>query len=671
MQRCLAVLLLCFASPALAVSPVQKVIELLEECKAKIVKDLAAEEKAMEEYSTFCDDEATEKGYAIKTASRDITDLKAEVEDTEATISSLDAEIAAIGTEMAGKDKELYNVTAVRKAERATFEKTEAELLETVDSTARAVAEIKKSMAFIQIRGTRRAKVPKVNVKQAVAVLSKIVDAAWVQNGDKKTLKAFLQQASGEEDDLTFQAPEKDEESATPSTGGILGTVEEMKEKAEDALTDARKTETKSSHSFDMMQQGLQNELKVASDKKADATTNKERATESLGKATSELTETTKTKAADEAYLASLQVECQQTAAAWEARQKEAKEEMAAVDKAKEILATGVKVFVQVRSSSKASTRDVGDDAEAEKRGALVTKLKQMARQYHSFALMEMVTAASSDPFVKIRGLIEDMLAKLAAEAAEEATQKAFCDEETGKSKKSQAEKTMDLDKLRARLDKAVTGKAKLEGDIKELEEEVAKIDASQAEATKIRNDENADYQKSSKDFKDSAEATEQAIVVLKEYYEGALLQVSSRSGAAAPEFGGSHSEGGHAIISILEMAAEDFTKTYTEIEAEEQAAVKDYEKLKQENAVSRASKMAEVKAKQSEVKSLTVAIENGSADADGVQKELDAVLEYLDKLKPQCETKAMSYEEKKQRREAEISGLKEALAILSGDAIA
>merc|ERR1719161_558051 len=80
---------------------------------------------------------------------------------------------------------------------------------------------------------------------------------------------------------------------------------------------------------------------------------------------------------------------------------------------------------------------------------------------------------------------------------------------------------------------------------------------------------------------------------------------------------------------------------------------------------------MAEVKAKQSEVKSLTVAIENGSADSDGVQKELDAVLEYLDKLKPQCETKAMSYEEKKQRREAEIAGLKEALSILSGDAMA
>jgi len=42
--------------------------------------------------------------------------------------------------------------------------------------------------------------------------------------------------------------------------------------------------------------------------------------------------------------------------------------------------------------------------------------------------------------------------------------------------------------------------------------------------------------------------------------------------------------------------------------------------------------------------------------------------MDYLAKLKPQCESKAMSYEERKARREAEIAGLKEALSILSGD---
>merc|ERR1719502_701292 len=82
------------------------------------------------------------------------------------------------------------------------------------------------------------------------------------------------------------------------------------------------------------------------------------------------------------------------------------------------------------------------------------------------------------------------------------------------------------------------------------------------------------------------------------------------------------------------------------------------------DNKASKAAKEAEVKASMSEIKSLTVTLEDNGM----TQKELDAVLEYIDKLKPQCEEKVMSYAEKKARREAEIAGLKEALEILSSE---
>merc|ERR1719388_436979 len=117
-----------------------------------------------------------------------------------------------------------------------------------------------------------------------------------------------------------------------------------------------------------------------------------------------------------------------------------------------------------------------------------------------------MVSAASSDPFEKVRGLIEEMISKLVNEANEEATQKAFCDEEMGKSKKAQAEKTMTVDKLTSRIDKASTTKAELEMKVKELEGEIAEIDTTTAETTKIRGEEAATYAKSSSDFKLAAE---------------------------------------------------------------------------------------------------------------------------------------------------------------------
>merc|ERR1719335_474526 len=293
-----------------------------------------------------------------------------------------------------------------------------------------------------------------------------------------------------------------------------------------------------------------------------------------------------------------------------------------------------------------------------------MAKLKDLSKTYKSYALMEMVSAARSDPFEKVRGLIESMIEKLVSEANEEATQKAFCDEETAKSKKAQSEKSMTSDKLSSRIDKAATTKAGLEQSVKDLQAEIAALDKGNSEATKLRTEEHATYQQSSKDFKEAAEAVQSAIGVLKAYYEGALIQTASGH-EKAPDFGGAKSDAASSIISILEMSEENFTKMYMKIETEETEATADYEKLMQENKVSKAAKEAEVKASLSEIKSLDVALKNSQEDLGMTTKELDAVMVYLEKLRPQCETKVMTYAEKKARREAEIEGLKEALSIL------
>merc|ERR1719217_1510339 len=115
-----------------------------------------------------------------------------------------------------------------------------------------------------------------------------------------------------------------------------------------------------------------------------------------------------------------------------------------------------------------------------------------------------------------------------------------------GKSKKAQEQKTMTLEKLQARIDKAAARKAELEQAIKDLEAEVAELDKGTAEATKIRNAEKETAMKASKDYGDAAAATEKAITILKEFYEGeSLLQTGAHRSAQkvkvhddAPEFG-------------------------------------------------------------------------------------------------------------------------------------
>merc|ERR1719262_1098220 len=229
----------------------------------------------------------------------------------------------------------------------------------------------------------------------------------------------------------------------------------------------------------------------------------------------------------------------------------------------------------------------------------------------------------------------------------------------------------MTLDKLQARIDGATTTIAENTESIKTLEAEVAEIDKAQAEATAIRTKEHEDYLVASKDFKDSAEAVAKAIEVLKNFYEGSsLIQLSATTSLKSkddqPELGGAKSDIAHTIISVLEMSEEDFTTLLAETEATEDEAAKAYKALTDENKVSKVTKETEAKGKASEVKGLTVQLEHSKEDHASVSAELDAVNSYIDKLRPQCEEKAMSYEEKKAKREAEIAGLKEALEILS-----
>merc|ERR1719386_687814 len=528
-------------------------------------------------------------------------------------------------------------------------------------------------MSFAQTKAGQK------KIGAVVDALKNIIDAQWVDVSSRRKLKSFLQATAAAkesaDDDLSFTQPQAKMVAYESSSGGIVKTIEEMQGKAEDTLSALRKKEMSDAQSFAMLEQGLKDEISHGEDKLSTAKKSKAANEQANQEASGGLVATQKSKAADEEYAGTLKTECESKASEWEARQKSATEEMGAIDKAKEILVGGVKAFVQVKTRTSRWNPDDEDESDAvtARRQKVVNILKNLSKTHHSFAFAQMASMASSDPFVKIRGLIEDMIAKLVKEAEEEATQKAFCDAEMGKSKKSQDEKTMTLDKLQSRMDGASTTMAQNAEAIKTLEAEVAAIDKAQAEATEIRTTEHEDYLVASKDFKDSAEAVAKAIEVLKNFYEGSFIQVKATTNLKSkqPEFGGAKSDIASTIISVLEMSEEDFTTLLAETEATEDEAAKAYATLTDENKISKATKETEAKGKASEVKSLTVQLGHSKEDHASVSKELDAVNAYVDKLRPQCEEKAMSYEEKKARREAEIAGLKNALEILSGDGLA
>ena len=84
---------------------------------------------------------------------------------------------------------------------------------------------------------------------------------------------------------------------------------------------------------------------------------------------------------------------------------------------------------------------------------------------------------------------------------------------------------------------------------------------------------------------------------------------------------------------------------------------------------IDKATKGQDVKYKSKEISELANSLAQSSSDWTGLHTELDAVVEYLGKLEKMCIAKPEPYAERAARREAEISGLKEAITILEGNA--
>merc|ERR1719375_1982774 len=249
--------------------------------------------------------------------------------------------------------------------------------------------------------------------------------------------------------------------------------------------------------------------------------------------------------------------------------------------------------------------------------------------------------------------MIQSMIDKLVEEAEAEAKEHGYCVAEMKKTTDKKAELEEDVAKLTVKIDNKSTMSAQLKAEVRELA-------SSQAEMDKLRGEQHADFLEAQKDLELGLSGVQKALSVLRDYYGAAFLQQRTSHGKA--------SGAGSSIIGMLEVIEADFQKALTERTTAEASEKEEYDKVTQENKVSKTMKDQGVKYKTQEFTGLDKAISDLESDRESEQSELDAVLEYEAKLKAKCAPKQESYEERKARREAEIAGLKEALEILESE---
>merc|ERR1719210_1646768 len=311
--------------------------------------------------------------------------------------------------------------------------------------------------------------------------------------------------------------------------------------------------------------------------------------------------------------------------------------------------------------------------------------VKRLAQKHHSAALAQLASrmsavirfgaAGGADPFGKIKGLFADMISKLEKEAQGEATEKAYCDEQMSKTEAKKEELEEDTEKLTSKIDKAAAKSAGLKADVKELQGELAALAKEQAEMDKMRMEESTAYAKAKTELEAGIAGVSKALGVLRDYYGAGASMIQAGSDMksmmqqpATPEIHTKASGAGSSIIGILEVCESDFAKNLAAETSQEDDAAAAYEKKTQENKVTKTIKDQDVKYSTQEFQTLDKEIAELSADKETTTSELSAVLDYYAKIKDRCIAKPETYASRKARREAEIQGLKEALAILQDE---
>jgi len=660
MKAAPALLLFLVSDVALGakITPVQKVIQLLEGMSATGKKEKHDEQVQFAAYKQFCDDTTVEKKRAIEEANEKIEMLKADIEKYISDAATLTKEIAGHDDDIAAWTGDMKAASKVRAMEKNDYDATHKDYSESIDALERAIAVLKKQ-AYTRKQAT-------------FAQVGALKDLSLIPKEAKKTIEAFLAQDPAE--GLAVSAPEA--AGYEFQSQGVIEMLEKLLDKFIDERTVFEKEEMNSKHAYDMLMQDLTAQTDQAKQDREEKAETKAKKLQAKADAEGDLTDTTTTRDEDKKYLADLTSTCEQKATDFESRQQLRTEELEAIAKAIEIISSSAVsgnadkyLPTLVQKQSLVSLRA---DAQSQSQNHAAAYLKLMAKQLNSRVLSAAADHAAADPFRKVKKMIKDLITRLMEEANEEAEHKGWCDTELSTNEQTRKEKTEAVETLHAEIDQLEASIAKLTEDISDLTKAVAELDAAMAKATTLRQEEKKTNEQTIADAQEAQTAVAQALTVLKEFYSkaGEATALLQQPEIFDSPYKGMQSENG-GVVGMLEVIESDFARLEADTKAAEASAQKEYDTFMTDSKVDKAQKSTDIEHKTAKKQDESQALTTKTEDLEGTQKELDAALAYFDKLKPSCVDAGVSYEDRVARREEEIKSLQEALRILNGEDLA
>mmetsp|Transcript_49703 Transcript_49703/g.93207 ORF Transcript_49703/g.93207 Transcript_49703/m.93207 type:complete len:708 (-) Transcript_49703:80-2203(-) len=688
---CLA---LACAVAAVEVTPIEKVVQLLTGLEAQLEKEGKQEATDYDKYSCFCKDQADEKLYATEKSKKKIAELTAAISKLDGEILDLGNDIGNLNSEISGLEQKIEAATTARQSAHEEF-------LEKSQERKDAIEFVKGAIESIEGAKGKMAGKTKLDLTQARTAIKKIApfETALLAKLERAT------PAEGDAHDYEFHSNEVHQ-----ALQDILAIFKRTLKRIE---TD----EANAVYAFNSNVQALSNTKKFKTQEKNEKEALEAAKTEERDEANKDKVEEDADMTSDKEFLEELRKDCERKADLWDKRSKTRADELTALDKAisklKESVSPNWSANKKLSDLQKASSAKLLHLAAAPVEKQQFPKAGQAKRRAVSFLQLRgsanggsdavlqvqqflasaagrlssstltsaaMRVMVSKDHFVKVRGLIKDLIARLEADAGSESTTKAECDEEMAAATSSRDQANSDIESASAAISKLEAHNAELRAEIAELKAAVAALEKQMMEATQLREEEKAANERTVAMSDEALSGVDFAISVLSQFYDNAFIQKgayvppnSDREGKTikdlSPEIFDSEYHGAQeaskGILGLLAVIKSDFARTKSTTETDESEAASEFETYESKTQTDIDNKNAAVESKEGTIADNEEKLTQRKDDLSDAKKMLANALETLENLHSKCVEGEETYAERVARREEEIAALKEALQML------
>jgi len=643
--------------------PVSKVITLLKDMLKQLEKEAEEDEEIYDQLACWCETNDKEKTKAIADAEAKIEDLTNKIEELTASSARLSTEIKNLEKEVAENQEALDAATAIRQKELAEFNAEEKDSLQAISALKSAVTVLSKHHggALLQIPARHLEGV--ASTIQYQMQKNAVVLQGVLTHHERRAMAAFLQAPQD-----YFDASPTFKQSYAPQSGEIFGILKQMKESFETNLADSQKEEMANQKAYEDLKKAKTDEIKAGQEQIDKKTQELASTDEKLAESKESLEDTKTSLSADEEFLMMLKEKCSSTDAEWEERQKTRQLEMEACSKALAVLSSDDAHDLFTKTFNPAF---VQTEMHSERRSKASQLLAAVAKKLNSPRLSAIAVKVRLDAFVKVKKAIDDMVAQLLKEKADEIKHKDFCVEEFNSNQLQTEKKDREKEDLIALIEDLELTIKTLTTEIATLKSEVAEMQVQMKRAGEDREKQNKEFQQTVADQRASQKLLTAALNILKGFYEkkAAFLQKQEPAGPPPPpgfkDYSKNKASGG--VMGMIQQIINDAKAMEAEAIRAEEDSQKAYEDFVKETNASIETKTKEIINKSEEKAKAETDLNQANEDKEAVLLELEQLSNYNAELHQSCDFVMKNFEIRQTGRDEEIEALKQAKAILSG----